>query len=122
MCRQRLDLDRVAASGVLEGVSCDAAVIELHGSCPCEENDFGAEANVVYTYSKTGRLWCLCSARQWLLCMCMVRALYIYSSLLCWLAYGLVGLTNLRSRSRSRSRSIAAERWERVLCSLSVCK
>lgn len=106
MCLQTLDPDRVAASGVLEGASCDAAVIDLHDSCPCEENDFGAEANVVYTYSKTGRLWCLCSARQWLLCMCMVRALY--SSLLCWLAYGGVGLTNLRSRSRSRSRSIAA--------------
>lgn len=59
MCRQRLAPNRVAASGVLEGVSCDAAVIELHGSCPCEANDFGAEANVVYTYSSTGRLLCL---------------------------------------------------------------
>jgi hypothetical protein len=110
MCRQTLDLDRVAASGVVEGASCDAAVIELHGSCPCEENDFGAEANVVYTYSRIGRLLCLCFARQWLwcMCMCMVRALYSSCTLLCWLAYGGVGLTNLRSRSRSRSRSIAA--------------
>lgn len=59
MCRQTLDPDRVAASGVLEGASCDAAVIDLHDSCPCEENDFGAEANVVYTCSRIGRLWCL---------------------------------------------------------------
>ena len=62
MCRRRLDLDRVAASGVWEGASCDAVVIE-HGSCPCEENDFEAEANVVYTYSSIGRLLCLCAAR-----------------------------------------------------------